>query len=106
MERVRSWIDEWRARRRGSRFVSRDIGRSARHIIGPTGNGFSNAWDVLAETGDSCLKSFDRRIPPSIHVSERDRTRWNMPIPISERCIEDWNASAPVDDLAAGDLEG
>lgn len=36
------------------------------------------------------LKSFDRRLPPSLHVSERDRVRAGDPIPTAERCIEDW----------------
>lgn len=55
-------------------------------------------WDQLDEKGDAYMRSFDRRLPPSLHVSERDRTRANMPIPLVERCIEDWKADAGEDE--------
>ncbi len=92
MGKLRDFLAEWRARRAGRRFVSNDIRRSARGIVGPTGNMFSNGWDLLDKDGDVYLESFDRRVPPSIFVSERDRKRWNLPIPLAERCLEDLNA--------------
>jgi hypothetical protein len=93
MVRLRAFLTEWKARRAGRKFVSHDIRRSARDIVGPTGDVFSNAWEHLEQQGGTYLESFDRRIPPSLHVSERDRTRWNIPIPLVERCIEDWEPS-------------
>jgi len=81
---------EWLARRSGRRYLENHLGRSAREIIGPTGWMWSRGWDAMAEGSAAYLESFDRRIPPSEFVSERDRTRWNMPIPVVERCIEDW----------------
>jgi len=99
MSRLTDLVAEWRARRAGQKFVSRDISRSARHIIGPTGNAYSNAWDYLERDGATYLDSFDRRVPPSLHISQRDRSRWNMPIPLAERCIEDWHDDA---EAAAG----
>ncbi len=70
--------------------MSNQIARTARDVTGPTGWVFSNAWDKLDEHGDAYVKSFDRRIPPSLFVSERDRTRFQRPMPISERCLEDY----------------
>lgn len=93
MFRFRNVITEWKARRDGRKFLSGDLGRSAREVIGPTGNGFSNAWDALADNSDAYLKSFDPRVPPSLHVSQRDQTRHNRPIPLPERRI-----GAPADD--------
>lgn len=90
MGRLSEFVAEWKARRAGAKGVSRDIRRSARDIIGPTGYNFSSAWDLLESEGPTYLESFDRKIPPSLHISQRDRTRWNMPIPLVERCIEDW----------------
>lgn len=77
--------------------------RTVRHIVGPTGNMFSNGWDKMAEGGDAFNRSFEPRIPPSLHISHRDSTRHNMPMPVSERCIEDWQSGVeytdPYDEL-------
>lgn len=43
----------------------------------------------MARGSDAYVKSFDRRLPPSEFVSERDRGRANLPIPVAERCLED-----------------
>ena len=67
-----------------------NIARATRDITGPTGWVWSNAWDKLDQHGEAYMKSFDPKIPPSIFVSERDRTRHGQPMPIVERCIEDW----------------
>jgi len=64
--------------------------RVARDVIGPTGWLRSNAWDQLEQHGEAYKQSFDRRLPPSLFVSERDRLRANQPMPLSERCIEDY----------------
>lgn len=91
----RSFTTEWKARRVGRRHLVSDISRSARDVIGPTGWMWSNGWDAMTKGSDAYVKSFDRRIPPSIFVSERDRTRNNIPIPLVERCIEDWSRHEP-----------
>lgn len=51
---------------------------------------FSRGWDAMAKGSAAYVKSFDRRLPPSLFVSERDRTRANIPIPLVERCLEDF----------------
>ncbi len=88
------WFREFRAeikaRRAGRKFVPNDIRRSAREITGPTGWVLSRHWKALDSHGEAYLKSFDPRIPPSLHISQRDATRYNMPIPLVERCVEDW----------------
>lgn len=62
-----------------------------REIVGPTGNMLSNGWSHAAQGQEAFQRSFDPRIPPSIHISHRDATRANHAIPLAERCIEDWN---------------
>lgn len=102
MGRIRSILAEWKARRAGRKFVSRDLSKSAREIIGPTGDLLSGAWETMAEGSDAYIDSFDRRIPPSIFVSERDRKRMNRPIPLPERAIEHYNEG---DGLTAEEIE-
>ncbi|MCP3992245.1 MAG: hypothetical protein GY724_24460 [Actinomycetia bacterium] len=63
--------------------------RAAREIIGPTGNFFSAGWEQFEKGHAGYLRSFQPRVPPSIHISHRDKTRANLPIPLSERCLED-----------------
>ncbi len=89
----RTFRQEWFARRSGRRFVANDLGRSAREIVGPTGWMWSKGWDAMAKGSEAYVDSFDRRIPPSEFVSHRDRTRWNMPVPLVERCVEDWSTN-------------
>ena len=68
-----------------------------RDIVGPTGNLFSSGWRQIEDrrVGEAYLRSFEPRVPPSLHISSRDRTRANLPIPVRERCLEDlgrtWN---------------
>lgn len=88
MGRLKNMMTEWRSRRAGARHAPAGIQQSARDVIGPIGAGFSNAWDTLAEGSKAYVDSFDRRLPPSTFVSERDRTRFNQPIPLVERRIE------------------
>ena len=90
---VRELWQELRARRAGRRGMSTGIARATRDVTGPTGWVFSNAWQQLDDHGDAYMKSFDRRIPPSIFISERDRTRHGQPIPGAERCLEDHSKS-------------
>ena len=66
-----------------------DLSRAAREVVGPTGTMFSRGWDEMAKGKEAFVKSSDRRLPPSPFVSERDRTRQNIPIPLVERAIED-----------------
>lgn len=104
MGRISDFFDEWKARRAGAKFVSRDIQKSARHIIGPTGSGYSSAWDKLAEGGEAYVESFERRIPPSLFISHRDKTRLNHPIPVVERRLEAHDDDG-ADDLTPEELE-
>ncbi|MEM7091893.1 MAG: hypothetical protein AAF567_02725 [Actinomycetota bacterium] len=98
MSRWKNLLTEWKARRAGRRGVHSQIHRAARDVTGPTGWVFSASFDKLDQHGDAYIKSFDRRIPPSIFVSERDRTRHNTPMPLAERCIEDhpYATSSPL----------
>ena len=64
--------------------------RVTRDVIGPTGWLQSNAGEQLDQHGEAYKQSFDRRLPPSLFVSERDRLRANQPMPLAERCIEDY----------------
>ena len=96
MRLIKSFFREWRARREGASRLSRDIQRSARDIVGPTGFVFSAAWEQMAENGDAFLKSFDPKVPPSIFVSERDLTRLNHPVPITERLISEADRAVPL----------
>ncbi len=95
-------FNEWAARRAGRKAMSHDFQKATRHIIGPTGYQWSTAWKQLEDEDGSYLKSFDPRIPPSIHISHRDKAREGIIMPISERCIEDWNDqhTDPVDKQA------
>ncbi len=71
--------------------------------MGPIGAGFSDAWDRLAESSDAYDHSFDRRLPPSLFVSERDRTRHHQPIPLVERRLKDFRGDA--DALTPDEIE-
>lgn len=104
MGRINDYFVEWRARRAGSKYLSKDIQKSARHVIGPTGNGFSNAWEAMAESSEAYVESFERKIPPSLFISRRDNTRFNQPIPLVERRIEAHNQDGS-DDVTAAELD-
>ena len=43
----------------------------------------------MAENTSAYVESFDRKVPPSIFVSERERSRHNIPIPLSERMVSE-----------------
>lgn len=80
------------ARRAGRKHYANDIARSARDVIGPTGWMWSNGWEAMEKGSKAYVRSFDPKVPRSIFVSERERTRGNIPIPLVERCIEDWKS--------------
>ncbi|MCQ3808051.1 MAG: hypothetical protein OXB92_02990 [Acidimicrobiaceae bacterium] len=74
-----------------------DIFTAARHVTGAIGAGTSPAYDALAEGGERLNRSLrDDPLPPSTHISHRDSTRHNIPVPLSERCIEDYHKSADL----------
>ena len=102
--KLNAFLNEMAARRAGRRMMSRDIQKAARHIIGPTGYNYSSAWQKLQDEDGSYLKSFDPRVPPSLHISHRDNTRANQPIPLVERRIEGWNEDE-IELLSDADLE-
>ena len=88
--KVRNFFREWAARRSGRKKMGpNDLGKAARHMAGPTGELWSNGWDRMAKHKDAYLKSFENHLPPSLFVSERDRTRMNQAIPLPERAIAD-----------------
>ena len=64
---------------------------AARGTMGAIGLNRSNAWNYLENDNGAYLRSMDKDavLPPSLFVSERDRTRYGKPMPIAERCIED-----------------
>ena len=84
---LKSLLQEWSARRAGRRGLPSDLSKSARDVVGPTGWMWSKGWDTMAENTGAYVKSFDRKVPPSIFVSERERSRHNIPIPLSERMV-------------------
>ena len=103
LDRLRRFVREARAEMRGRRQGRAGIKgnegyRSVRHIVGPTGNMFSNGWKQMEKGATAYERSFDPRIPPSIHISHRDATRHNIPVPLSERMIEDWQNPVPYAD--------
>ncbi len=92
---LREFGQNWAARRAGRRHVPNDIRRQARDITGVTGWMYSKGWDELARVEPSYLRSFDSpRVPPSLHISERDRRRAGLAVPLAERCIEDHDKPA------------
>ena len=67
-----------------------DIFTAARHITGALGANNSAAYEALAKGGESLNRSLrENPLPPSTHISHRDSTRHNLPVPLSERCIGD-----------------
>jgi hypothetical protein len=88
--RIRAFVREFWARREGRAGLERSVlSTAARDLAGWTGWGTSAYWDRIDEGKDAYVKSLDPKIPPSIFVSQRDRTRQNIPIPLVERMIDD-----------------
>ncbi len=86
------------SRRAGRRHVPDDIRRQARDVAGVTGWMYSKGWDELSKVSPGYLRSFESpRVPPSLHVSARDRQRSGQAVPLAERCIEDFRT--PPEDL-------
>ncbi len=104
---VRTWWSDWKAHRAGRRPVPNDDPRirAARDATGATGWATSRVWDEAVQGGDNYARSFDKRVPPSLHISHRDLTRHRRPVPMSERVMEDFgkprdpNAVAVPNDL-------
>lgn len=94
-EGLSEWIIEWKARRAGRQHLPNNLHQATRDIVGPTGWAASGSWEQLSERRGAYVKSFDKeRIPPSLHISERDRIRAGEVMPLKERCIEDFTAPA------------
>ncbi len=92
------WKIEWKARRDGRKHLTNDLHQATRDIVGPTGWVVSKSWDQLSNNRSAYVKSFDKnRIPPSLHVSERDRIRAGEVMPLTERCIEDYTDAGAVE---------
>lgn len=100
MKRLRRFFSEWAANRAGRQPIDQGpMRRASRDIIGPTGYMLTRSVDVLGESGDAYLKSFEDHMPPSLFVSKRDRTRLNQAIPLPERAIPDIVAGTADPDL-------
>lgn len=85
----RNLIARWRSPRDWPPPEPDDLSRAVIDTIGRNGYALSGSYDVIADGQKAYGQSFDPRLPPSLFVSERDRTRSGMAMPISERCIED-----------------
>jgi len=48
-----------------------------------------NTLETVVESNSAYRKSFNRQLPPSTFVSERDRLRFGQAVPVSERLIGD-----------------
>lgn len=96
---IRSLVAEMRARRQGRAGLERsELSTAARDIVGRIGWMTSRGWEEMARGKDAYVKSLDPRIPPSTFVSQRDRTRHNIPIPLPERVLEDHRKERRPDD--------
>jgi hypothetical protein len=91
----RDFIDEWKARRAGRRYVSNDIYRSTRDITGGIGLPSSKGWEQAERGGEAYTRSLkEQRLPPSLHVSARDQVRAGLAMPLAERDIGSYRAPA------------
>lgn len=95
--RLRKWVSNGRGNKQHQ---APTRSRVIRDIVGPTGWVVSSAWQELDDHGEAYQNSFDRRLPPSLFVSDRDRLRASQPMPLAERCIEDW--AVEDEDLPSG----
>ena len=87
---LRALLAKWGARRAGRANMERsDLSRSVREVVGPTGWMWSGGWDATVRGSSAYVKTFDRRLPTSFFVSERDRHRHNIPIPLVERSLQE-----------------
>lgn len=106
---LKAFVAEWRARRAGLKTLERGrIFRAARDIVGPTGWMWSRGWEAMDQGREAYVESFEDRLPPSLFVSHRDRTRHNIPIPLVERMIESHSVEEHQvpDDTATGPEDG
>lgn len=75
------------------------LGHTMRELGGPFGPtifggpGSHRVLDQIKDGHDAYQKSFNRQLPPSTFISERDRRRVNQAMPLSERLIEDQAAT-------------
>ncbi len=104
MGRWSEFVEEWKARKAGRKHVSSDLSTAARDLSGRLGYGTTALWDQV-EGGQAAYKeSFDRRLPPSLHISERDRIRAGDPIPRQERRVEDFKTPGGGERLTVDDI--
>ena len=104
MGRWREFVEEWKARKAGAKHAPNDFPTAARDLSGRLGFGTTRLWDHVEEGQTAYKQSFDRRLPPSLHVSERDRLRAGDPIPRQERRLEDWSDDAAAERLTVDDI--
>lgn len=104
MSRWSEFREEWRARKAGSKHAPKDFSKSAIELSGRLGHGTSRLWNHVEKSGAAYRDSFDRRLPPSLHISERDRIRAGDPIPRQERRPEDWKDGSSGERLTVDDI--
>lgn len=88
--RFKDLLAELAARRSGRMRYSSTQTRAIRHVTGPTGFLAQNTLGPATKGAEAFGKSFEPRIPPSIHISHADALRRGIVVPVRERCIEDW----------------
>lgn len=101
MRRLRRFLRLVRTNESPARTRTNHLGHCARDVIGPIGAGFSDAWEAVSAGHEAYVQSFDRRLPPSTFVSERDRRRYGQPMPLVERRI----GADRSDDITPAELE-
>ena len=100
------FLEEWRARKAGSKHVQSDFSKAALDLSGRLGFGTTRLWDHVEEGQTAYKESLarEKRLPPSLHVSDRDRLRAGDPIPRAERRVEDFRNEASAERLTVDDI--
>ncbi len=104
MSRWSEFREEWKARKAGSKHAPKEFSTAARDLSGRLGFGTTRLWDHVEEGQTAYKESFDRRLPPSLHISERDRIRAGEPIPRQERMMGDFKNAESGERLTVDDI--
>ncbi|NOX28978.1 MAG: hypothetical protein GXP35_02840 [Actinobacteria bacterium] len=79
--------------------IDSGLGRTLRDVTGPfgpanfRGKRINNTLETIVDSNSAYRQSFNRQLPPSTFVSERDRLRFGQAVPVSERLIGDTAAT-------------
>jgi len=103
---IKELVAEIKSRRRGRRGLpARAEHNAVREVVGPTGFMWSRGWDTMAAGAKAFENSFDPHLPPSLHISEQERHRFHLAIPVAERCLEDQSRTTPERSAGLGNPE-